>query len=125
MTTDTPNLQWHSVEAIYAEVPTIRAVLELDHPEGRPYIPKTQIILDVEDHRNCGELDEHDCSGTFAWRVAYFASDFLDEAEEIDGGEARDAAEAQQACVAPAITFLRNEGWSTAEISTALGRTEE
>jgi hypothetical protein len=125
MTTDTPNLHWHGVEAIYAEVPTLRAILELDHPEARPYIPKTSILLDVEDHRNCGGLHEHDCSGNFAWRVAYFAPDFLDEAEEIDEGDARSAAEAQYACVVPAITFLRDEGWNTAEISTALGRTED
>lgn len=125
MTTDTPNLHWHNVEGVYAEAPTILAILELDHPEARPYIPRTDIILDVEDHRNCWELDEHECSGVFAWRVAYLAPDFLDEAEDIDGGDAPDVATAQQACVVPAITFLRNEGWNTSEISTALGRTEE
>jgi len=124
MTTDTPNLQWHSVEAVYAEVPTIRAILELDHPEARPYIPKTSVILDVEDHRNCWELDEHECSGVFAWRVAYDSPDFLDEAEDIDRGDAPDVATAQQACAVPAITFLRDEGWNTSEISAAFGRTE-
>ena len=122
MTTDTPNLQWHSVEAVYAEVPTIRAILELDHPAARPYIPKTSVILEVEDHLNCWELAEHECSGVFTWRVTYLAPDFLDEAEEIDGGDAPDATVAQQACVVPAITFLRDEGWNASEIATAFGR---
>ncbi len=122
MRTDTPNLQWHSAEGVYAEVPTIRAILELDHPAASPYIPRTSVNLDVEDHRNCWELDdEHECSGIFAWRVAYTSPDFLDEAEEIDRGDAPDMASAQRASAVPAITFLRDEGWNSSEISAAFG----